>query len=179
MSETKLTPTAKNPDAASATAPNFLPKILAVLVVIAVMVGCFFAYNVWKDQQKAKAEEPFYLAAKEALDEAHKMQSAVGIGINYQKYGDQLIAMAPKVDNLLRAAVDTAIANVKPDTKVFCQQLLAAREAYKDARGWWEIKIKYPDTESALVDQNLQADWGTASTAIDEADKVYAKLKNQ
>ena len=35
---------------------NPLPKILTVLVIIAVIAGGFFAYNFWKDQQRAKAE---------------------------------------------------------------------------------------------------------------------------
>ena len=170
---------ARNTELASATTSKALPKILSVLVIIAIMIGSFFAYNFWKDQQRAKAEAPFFLAAKEALDEAHKMQSAMRIGLNYQKYGDLLIALAPKVDNLLRAAVDTGIENLNPDAKVLCQHLFVARDEYKSACKWWEIKIQYPDSDNTEVEKELQDKWSAASKAIDEADKAYFKLKNQ
>ena len=172
-------PPNRNSEPAAAHASNALPKILTVLVIIAIMVGAFFTYNFWKDRQRAKAEAPFFLAAKEALDEAHRIQSAVGVGLNYQKYGDQLIALAPKVDNLLRAAVDTGIENLKPDANIFCQQLVAARESYKSARGWWELKIQYPESDNSREEKRLQDDWSAASKAIDKADKLYSTLKDQ
>ena len=40
----------------SAASPNVLPRILTMLVIIAAMVGGFFGYNFWKDQQAAKLE---------------------------------------------------------------------------------------------------------------------------
>ena len=200
---------------ASSTRTNPLPRILVVLVVIAVMVGAFFAYSFWKDQQrakanaerarietqkkdakakadaerarleaqkaeaKAKAEAPFFVAAKDALDEAHKMQSALGVGLSYQKYGDQLIVLATKVDNLLRAAMETGIPNLNPDARVFCQKLDEARERFKHARSWWDLKIEFPDSPRAdELEKSLQDDWSKASKAIDEADRVYARLKN-
>ena len=162
---------------ASARTSQPLSKILTVLVIIAIMVGGFFAYNFWKDQQRAKTEAPFFLAAKEALDEAHKVQSAVGMGLSYQKYGDLLIAMAPKVDNLLRAAIDTGIENLKPDARVFCTHIIAARDSYKGAMGWWDNKIRYPESDSIKeYEKSLQDAWTAASTAVDEAGKVYATL---
>ena len=173
-------PPKQNSGPAAARASNPLPKILTVLVIIAIMLAAFFAYNFWRDQQRAKAEAPFFLAAKEALDEAHKMHSAVRMGLSYQKYGDLLIALAPKVDDLLRAAVDTGIENLKPDAKLFCQQLVAASEAYKRAREWWELKIKYPKSPTASeLERGLQEEWSAASKAVDEADKFYATLKDQ
>ena len=170
-------PQTRTTDPAAATV---LPKILSVLTLIAVMVGGFFGYNFWKDQQRAKAEAPFFVAAKEALDEAHKMQSALGVGLSYQKYGDQLIALATKVDNLLRAAVDTGIENLKPDAKVFCQKLVEATAGFRSARSWWDLKIQYPESSRADEhEKSLQEDWSKASKAVDEADRVYSKLKNQ
>jgi hypothetical protein len=164
-----------------------------MLVIIAAMVGGFFGYNFWKDQQaakleaqkaeaRAKAERPFFVAAREALDEAHKMQSAIGVGLNYQKYGDELIVLATKVDNLLRAAVDTGIQNLKPDAKVFCQKLEEAREAFLLARRWWDLKIKNPQSSLAKEEEwerCLQEAWAMASKHVDEADRVYSRLKNQ
>ena len=181
--------------ASPSAAVNPLPKILTVLVVIAVMVGAFFIYNFWKDQQiakaeaekarieaikaeaKAKAEAPFFLAAKEALDQAHKMESAVSIGLNYQKYGDELIQLAAKVDNLIRAASETGIENLRPDAMIFCQHMITARQEYKSAREWWEHKLKYPNSEAA--DSGMQKDWESASTALSEADRVFIILKSQ
>lgn len=171
-------PPTRNPESASAATTTVLTKILTMLVLITVMVGGFFGYNFWKDQQRAKVEEPFFVAAKEALDEAHKLQSALGVGLNYQKYGDELILLAAKVDNLLRAAVDTGIENLRPEAKVFCQHLLAARESFKSAREWWEIKIKYSDLDNTKAETELQDDWNAASKAIDQADRVYSTLKN-
>lgn len=157
-----------------------LPKILTVLVLIAVMVGGFFGYNFWKDQQRAKVEEPFFVAAREALDQAHKIQSALGVGLNYQKYGDELILLAAKVDNLLRAAMETGIENLKPDAKVFCQKLVEAREGFRSGRSLWELKINYPESFRADEhEKSLQDEWNKASKAIDEAARVYTKLKNQ
>jgi len=149
-----------------------------MLVLIAVMVGGFFAYNFWKDQQRSKAEEPFFVAAKEALDEAHILQSALGVGLNYQKYGDELILLAAKVDNLLRVAEDTGIENLRPEAKGFCQKLLAARKSYKSARRSWELKIEFPDSDHTEEDLDQQGDWAAASWSIDQADRIYSTFKN-
>jgi hypothetical protein len=49
-------PTARLAKPAPLRASSPLPKILSVLVVIAVMVGGFLTYSFWKDQQRANAE---------------------------------------------------------------------------------------------------------------------------
>ncbi len=46
----------KTAESTPSNAASPLPKILAVLLVIAMMVGGFFAYNFWKNLQKVKAE---------------------------------------------------------------------------------------------------------------------------
>lgn len=182
-----LTRSAHPPSAATA---NVLPKILSVLVVIAIMVGGFFAYNFWRDQQaakieaqkaeaKAKAEVPFFVAARDALDEAHKLESALGVGLNYQKYGDQLILVAAKVDNLLRAASETGIENMRPDARELCVQLVDARQEFKSARDWWDIKIKYPNSENTKIDEGMQEAWKSASEALSKADAIFSRLRNQ
>lgn len=179
-----------NAEPPSAAPANVLPKILSVLVLIAVMVGGFFGYNFWKDQQaakieaqkaeaKAKAEVPFFVAAREALDEAHKLESALGVGLNYQKYGDELILVAAKVDNLLRAVTETGIDNMKPEAKDLCAHLVSARESFKSARDWWELKIKYPDSEHTEEDRGMQDQWKAASDSLSKADAVFVRLRNE
>jgi hypothetical protein len=153
------------------------------------MVGCFFAYNFWKDQQmakveaeKAKAEAPFFLAAKEALDESHKLESAIGIGVTYQKYNEQLIVFATKVDNLNRAARDTGFSHNQNAEKL-CHELREARDDYHSAMGWWDAKNEHPDYADkypslyAEVENKLQSDWSDAAKDICEADRLFRKLK--
>jgi hypothetical protein len=197
--------------------------MLSVLVIIAVMVGCFLAYNLWNDQQrakaeelkdqqrakaeelkdqqrakaeelkekakaeaeelkeKAKAEEPFFVALKDAIDELHNMRSAVAVGITYQKYGDQLIALAAKVDKSCRLVdlLGPENSSSRRDAYAdFSQTLIFIVIHYKSAYGWWELKIRYPKSDNSKQEYDMQADWKAASDALDEADKKYAKLKN-
>lgn len=171
-------PTTRSAQPPSTATANVLPKILGVLVLIAIMVGGFFAYNFWKDQERRKAEAPFYVAAKEAIDQAHRMQSAVNVGLNYQKYGDEVIALATKIDDLLRAAAETGVENLNPDAKLFCTHIIEASESYRSALERWGYKIK--DQYSFTGDSNskmMQADWLKASDETIEADRVYMRLQ--
>lgn len=192
-----IPPPAQMNDSMPSATVNSLPKILTVLVVIAIMVGTYFIYNFWKDQQrtkaeaekarieaikaeaKAKAEAPFFLAAKEALDQAHKIESAVSIGISYQKYGGELILVAAKVDNLLRAASETGIENMRPEAKMFCEHIINARQDFKIARILWESQIKFPDLDHTAAKEGMHNRWISASDSLAEADTIFIRLKNQ
>lgn len=185
----------KSPIPKTTTSP--LAKILAVLVIIAVMVGTFFVYNLWKDQQqakadaekarietqkaeaKAKAEAPFFLAAKDALDEANKLGSAVSVGLNYQQYGNELILVAAKVDNLLRASAETGIRNLRPEVKEFCEDLIKTRQSFVKAHQWWQLKIEYPDySNNKDIDTGMRQEWAKAAETLNAANTVFSKFKN-
>ena len=181
----------------SETTMNPLAKILAVLVIIAFMVGTFFAYNLWKDKQqakvdaekarieaqkaeaKAKAEAPFFLAAKDALDEANKLGSAVSVGLNYQQYGNELILVAAKLDNLLRASTETGIQNLRPEAKEFCEDLIRTRQSFVKANQWWQLKIEYPNYgDNKNIDAGMRQEWAKAAETLNAANAVFSKLKS-
>jgi len=132
-------------------------------------------------EAKAKAEAPFYKSAQAAIEEAHNMKAAVNVGINHQKYGDQLISFAAKVENHARECYSSDVEIFKPGAKEFRERLVAAVAAYKSARGWWELKIKYPNArnEEYDYDEELQKKWTEASQCINDADGWYLKLKNE
>jgi type II secretory pathway pseudopilin PulG len=65
-------PTRSPAESAPSKGASPLPKILAVLVVIAVMIGGFVAYSFWKDQQKARAETNALAQLKGAVEQFQK-----------------------------------------------------------------------------------------------------------
>jgi hypothetical protein len=148
-----------------------------IIIAVAILI---FSFN-WTEKKK---EDVFLPVAKEALDEAYKMQSALGVGVTYQKYNEELIALATKVDNLYRAASDARF-SYNPDAGKFCRELRAARDDYHSAMGWWDIKIKHPEDADdpssiyAQAEKKLQSDWSDASKEIVEAAKAYSAIKNK
>ncbi|WP_146140718.1 hypothetical protein [Haliangium sp. UPWRP_2] len=92
---------------------------------------------------------------------------------------DELILVAAKVDNLLRAAADTGIENMRPDAKELCVHLVSARLSFKSARDWWDLKIKYPHFDQTKKDDGMQDDWKSASESLSKADAVFSRLRNQ
>jgi len=160
----------------SAGTPSPLPKILTVLVILAVLGGSLFAYKFWK----AKAGAPFFTAAKEALDEIHKMQSAVENGLNFEQYGAQLIASASKKDNLLRVADATGKKSGSNEDK-FCAEIIKAQSAYWNAGHSWEMRIQLSPRPYSELDekmkQEMQGAWHEASESVAEADKLYSKIR--
>jgi len=154
----------------STGSPSPLPKILTVLVIVAILVGGFFAYHLWR----TKVEAPFLAAAKEALEDVHKMESADENGLNYEQYGTQLIALASKKDNLMRVADATGKRGGTDEDK-FCTEIIEAHGAYWTAGESWALKIKFPHSESA--EQEMQKAWHEASEAVAKADKLYSKFQ--
>ena len=170
-------PSGKVTESAQSKGESLLPKILAVVVLIAIMVGGFFIYNFWKDQQRAKAEAPFFAAAKEAVDDAHALDAALGVGLNYQAYGEKLTSLAAKVDKLVRAAQDTGVDKLKPEAKALCLSLLQVCEEHKSARDRWELKIK--NENDYYYEKQMQEDWAQAEKTLTEADRQFTALKQQ
>jgi hypothetical protein len=148
-----------SPSASSASARvgSPLPKILAVLVVIAVFVGALFAYNLWRDHQKAKAE--FFVAAEETLEEAHAVQTALvraaeaekkyysytsisqeyheaskALHEAYDKCGQKTSSLSEKVHKLCRIAIRTRMSKSK-DVEKLTTELNDFVQWSKDGRG--------------------------------------------
>ena len=76
-----MRPLTQKADTVTATRPNHLSKILSVSVIVAVMAGCFAAYNFWNEQHSKSAAQHaeevakrFELAAQHA--EAATKQAA-------------------------------------------------------------------------------------------------------
>lgn len=157
---------------------KFPPVLFSVLQVLlsasAVIVGISYGYRLFENYKKAKSEEPFIQVAKDAIDEAHKMESAINVGLNFQKYGDQLIVLSAKVDNLIRLKQDTGVQSLR--AKEFCDRFLETRDAYKCALRDWEFKITHTteDDDRARDLEKMQEDWRIASENIDYLDWEYS-----
>ena len=152
--------------------PGTSRVVLIVLVIIVLIGGATFAYNYWERRQN---EAPIILAAKEALDEVHKMQSATKIGVNYQKYGDQLIVLSAKADNLLRAKKDLDVEHAYASG--FGDKLQDILSAYKCAFDDWGFKITCTSkTGDAKQEERIREDWDRASEDVIQLDWEYAML---
>lgn len=127
-------------------------------------------------------ESPFFAAAKEALEEAHKMQSAVGIGLTFEKYADLMIGLAFKVDNLWRTVKDTGVGKQNFAASFFCVQLKIAVQEYQYARNAWETErefvLKYPSLPhpGKPYERMRIKEWIKAGEAVKEASNLYQRL---
>jgi DNA-directed RNA polymerase subunit RPC12/RpoP len=175
-------PTGEIAEPASAKAASPLPKILIVLVIIAVMVGGFFAYNFWKDQQRAKAEAPFLAAAKATMSEVHKLETGLAIGMTLQTYRDKVTALAVTVDDLRRAGGETSVVQSNPYAGKLCESVSAILGLHEEALYDWNYLNSQQLSKAGhktVFDELVQPLWTKASGLIDEADKAYSKLKQQ
>jgi Alpha-aminoadipate carrier protein LysW-like, globular domain len=63
------TPPAREAESASVKRTDLLPKILTVSVIIALLIGGYFAYGYWTNQQKVRAETEALAKLKKAVEQ--------------------------------------------------------------------------------------------------------------
>ena len=149
-------------------------RLIAVtcFVSVSILIGlCLFTYLASRDHNTS-----FIIAAKEALDATHKLESGVDIGLSFQTYGEELIPMADKVDSLLRVMSRSGRAKSTVEEKTFCDRLVTVRTYFKSARKMWELKVRYPDQDNKDLDKHMNEDWTAASKALSEADAIFVVL---
>ncbi|MGD0017058.1 MAG: hypothetical protein ABSC38_06055 [Verrucomicrobiia bacterium] len=164
----------------TAGASSSLPKILTILVLIAVMVGGFFAYNFLKDQQaaraKAVAEEEaararakvaaVVAAAKDAVDLAHWIKV-------HEIYDSEMLGRLKEVnDKLDSRATSCSIQNVKTGAWSVGYRL-------EDFRMECENVERFSKVNDLMAERVVGESQRKASAALDEADRLYAELKQQ
>ncbi len=104
------------------------------------------------------------MAAKEALDEGNRLDAATGIGVSYEKYNDQLVDFAAKVNNVT-AEIDTANTSVLiPGASDICMYISESLTHYTKARDHWYKQIKKQDTPK--TERMLKLEWVAARAAI-------------
>jgi hypothetical protein len=142
---------ARPAEPAPVRASSLLPKILIVLVVIAVIVGGFFAYNFWKDQQRAKAEAAKAEAAKaeaarvKAEVEKAKRDFTVDVFIR-TKGGESikcgLVTVLVFDEDTIQFWQPVILSNMTDDANVLESNLYAAKTKMKTADSAWEAAKK-------------------------------------
>jgi DNA-directed RNA polymerase subunit M/transcription elongation factor TFIIS len=134
-----------------------------ILVVIAVIVVGFFAYNLWDAHQRAAL---FFAAARETLDEGYKLRSAVDAGVGYDSYVEHLAAFKAKI----RSLPSISEGNLPDSARQFREQIDKAERRYDRAATDWRYSAYHErsaEIYTALID---------AGFAIGEADFQLSKL---
>jgi len=119
-------------------------------------------------ESKARTVAPFFEAATKALEEGNRLNSATEIGVSYQKYNDQLLNFAAKVN---KAAVEMNFANVDaaiPRASEISKHLTESMAHFTNAANHWDKKIKKQD--SPKTEKMLQLEWVAARASLGLAD---------
>lgn len=121
-----------------------------------------------KTEAKARTVAPFLEAAKVALEEGNRLNSGAEIGVSYQKYNDQLLDFAAKVN---KVAVEMNFANVDaliPGASEISKYLVESVAHWTSAANHWNKKIKKQD--SPKTEKMLQLEWIAARATLGLAD---------
>lgn len=155
---------------------------MAVAFQILVLVIAYIGYTVWRNHDR----QPFLTASAAAIEEAHRVQSGIRVGISAEAYNDKLVAFAAKVDDLKRVVAQNTRTQSSSDVRNLCDTLEGILTLYVNSgKRWNGISAPggyggYALLESdrrKLMQSFVYPDWEKAAQLTDEADKLYSRLK--
>ena len=153
-----------------------LPRILAVVVLIAIMVGGFITYNFWKDQQKARAEPNALAKLKQAVEQFQKSSAALAEGLEFGHVSNFQID-AKKTDSLLSPYAGKVLYTKKSiyATGLSSNDEVRCTASFEYQKNQW-VAVKV-EADITIIPSREEGRLGEGLDALHEMDwKNYGKL---
>jgi hypothetical protein len=110
-------------------------------------------------------------AASKVLGELKSFQQATEGSLSYAEYDEKLTRLNSDLNNTLSEFVGHS-----PGDETFRQETAAAVREYAAARSWWKTTIQSNSPfNEADRNERLQADWTSAKTHLENAEKVMPR----
>lgn len=110
-------------------------------------------------------------AAKRVLAGLKRFQDATESSMSYDEYDEMLTRLNADLNNTLPTFV-----RHNPSDEGFRQEVAAALRDYTAAGNWWKTSIRNSSVlNDADRDERLQANWSSAQTHLDNAQKLLLR----
>jgi hypothetical protein len=110
-------------------------------------------------------------AGLKVLRNLKRFQDATENDLSYAEYDEMLNELDAYLNNTL-----PAFEGHSPGDETFRREAAAAVRDYAAARNWWQTTVKHSNVfKDADRDEQLKADWTSAKTHIENAEKAMAR----